>query len=175
MDSRSEEQLATVYPDLADRVRNAAARLEAQGTYILIPPDGGFRTAARQNELHAQGRSRPGHIVTNATAGQSMHNYGLAIDAVPYLSGPGSQPNWRASTPQFMAMVAAMKAEGLEWGGDWKGKLADFDHFQLPQLPTLPSIAMQTDYKATIVPNAVEHIANLWQKVARGDYDPANA
>lgn len=170
MDNRTEAQLATVMPDLADRVRAAAAALAAQGTYILIPPDGAFRTAARQNQLYEQGRSLPGHIVTNAQAGQSMHNFGLAVDVVPYLSGPGSQPNWRATTPQFMAMVAAMKAEGLYWGGDWRGRLADFDHFQLDALPATPSLEMQADYKATIIPNATEHIANLWQKVARGDY-----
>lgn len=42
----------------------------------------GLRTCARQTELYAQGRTKPGKIVTKAKAGQSMHQYGLAIDFV---------------------------------------------------------------------------------------------
>lgn len=40
----------------------------------------GYRSGARQDQLYAQGRTRPGEIVTNAKAGQSAHNYGLAVD-----------------------------------------------------------------------------------------------
>jgi peptidoglycan L-alanyl-D-glutamate endopeptidase CwlK len=41
-----------------------------------------LRTFAEQDGLYAQGRSKPGAIVTNAKGGQSYHNYGLAIDIV---------------------------------------------------------------------------------------------
>ena len=43
----------------------------------------GFRSRARQDELYAIGRTAPGKIVTQAKAGQSFHNYGLAFDWVP--------------------------------------------------------------------------------------------
>src|ERR1043165_556102 len=39
-----------------------------------------LRTFEEQNALYAQGRTKPGQIVTNAKGGQSYHNYGLAID-----------------------------------------------------------------------------------------------
>ena len=38
------------------------------------------RSFDRQNELFAQGRTAPGRIVTNARAGDSPHQYGLAAD-----------------------------------------------------------------------------------------------
>ena len=41
-----------------------------------------LRTFAEQDVLYAQGRSKPGKVVTNAKGGQSYHNYGLAIDIV---------------------------------------------------------------------------------------------
>ncbi|MES2596374.1 MAG: M15 family metallopeptidase [Verrucomicrobiota bacterium] len=51
----------------------------------------GLRTSARQTELFAIGRtkqkSRP--VVTNAKAGQSMHQYALAIDFGPLVAVKG--------------------------------------------------------------------------------------
>jgi peptidoglycan LD-endopeptidase CwlK len=143
MDARSEAALATVNPVLANLVRAAATSLEAQGTYLLVVS--GLRTAAEQNALYAQGRTTPGHIVTNAKAGQSMHNYGLAVDVVPYLSGQTGTLNWQPATPQYQAMVAALKGQGLAWGGDWI-HFKDEDHFQLSDVPVNPSPAMEADY-----------------------------
>lgn len=41
-----------------------------------------YRDRAYQDWLFAQGRTRPGKIVTYARGGQSMHNYRLAFDFV---------------------------------------------------------------------------------------------
>jgi len=164
MDQRSEAQLATVSPDFAALVRNAADALAASGTYLLVVS--GLRTAAEQNALYAQGRTAPGHIVTNARAGFSMHNYGLAVDVVPYLSGQTGALNWNVSTPQYQAMVAALKAQGLVWGGDWKS-LADYDHFQMPKLPNSPTAAMRADYGS----GDTAALSNIWTKVDSGTYD----
>lgn len=41
-----------------------------------------IRTFAEQEALYAQGRTKPGKVVTNAKAGMSYHNYGLAVDIV---------------------------------------------------------------------------------------------
>jgi peptidoglycan L-alanyl-D-glutamate endopeptidase CwlK len=40
------------------------------------------RTFDEQEYLYAQGRTRPGKVVTNARAGKSYHNFGLAFDIV---------------------------------------------------------------------------------------------
>lgn len=164
MDNRSEATLAQVDPALADKVRAAAQTLEAAGTFLLVVS--GLRTAAQQNALYAQGRNgAPGHIVTNAPAGFSMHNYGLAVDVVPYLSGPSGALNWDANTPQFKAMVAALLEQDLVWGGAWK-TIPDFDHFQMPGLPVTPNTAMRADYGA----GDPAALSAIWAKAAAGSY-----
>jgi peptidoglycan L-alanyl-D-glutamate endopeptidase CwlK len=163
MDARSEAVLATVDPKLADKVRAAAALLAANGTFLLVVS--GLRSAAEQNTLYAQGRTTPGHVVTKAKAGQSMHNYGLAVDVVPYLSGQSGALNWKPEKEQFKAMVAAMKAQGLVWGGDWV-TFPDDDHFQMPNIPASPDAAMIADY-GTGNKSALEAI---WTKADSGEY-----
>ncbi len=163
MDVRSEAVLKLICPEFAEKIRAASDTLNAEHTFILVVS--GLRTAAEQNALYAQGRSVKGHIVTNARAGFSMHNYGLAADIVPYTTGEGGALNWVSTTPQFQRMVGAMKAQGLEWGGDWKGSLGDFDHFQLTELPASPSLAMRTDYG-----NGPTDLSSIWTKATDGDY-----
>lgn len=167
MDNRSEAVLHLVCPELATKVRAASDALNAQNTFLLVVS--GLRTAAEQNALYAQGRTTPGHQVTHARAGYSMHNYGLAVDVVPYLSGEAGALNWRANTDQFRQMVDAMKAQGLEWGGDWKGSLGDFDHFQLTSLPASPSAEMIADYG-----HGPADLNSIWDKAIAGDYSIAD-
>ena len=163
MDKRSEAVLAKVNPALANKVRAAADGLATAGTYLLVVS--GLRTAAEQDALYAQGRSKPGHIVTNARAGFSMHNYGLAVDVVPYLTGSSGQLNWGPNTAQFRAMVAALEAQDLVWGGSWKS-IPDEDHFQMPGVPVTPNAAMRADYKD----GDAASLAVIWSKAAAGDY-----
>jgi peptidoglycan L-alanyl-D-glutamate endopeptidase CwlK len=164
MNDRSEAMLAKVNPVLADKVRAAANMLETAGTYLLVVS--GLRTADEQNALYAQGRDgAPGHIVTNAKAGYSMHNYGLAVDVVPYLSGSSGELNWDPNTPQFRAMVAALEAQGLVWGGSWK-TFPDEDHFQLAGVPVTPTAAMRADYGD----GRQQALAAVWSKAAGGEY-----
>lgn len=40
----------------------------------------GYRSVAYQNQLYAQGRTKPGAIVTYAKGGESKHNFGRAFD-----------------------------------------------------------------------------------------------
>lgn len=165
MDTHSEASLNTVHPVLAGKVRAAATTLAGRGTYLCVYS--GMRTAAEQNKLYAQGRTLPGHKVTNAQAGQSMHNYGFAVDVVPYLTGSGGQLNWNTSTPQYRAMVDALKAQGLEWGGDWT-HFKDMDHFQMGGLPASPSPAMCQAYGD----GSDECLKTLWTQVTTGCFCP---
>ncbi|WP_412177972.1 M15 family metallopeptidase [Paenibacillus terrae] len=67
---------------LSDVQRKAAELLidfaYACGVPIVITQ--GLRTIDEQNGLYAQGRAKPGQIVTNARGGYSYHNFGVAID-----------------------------------------------------------------------------------------------
>jgi peptidoglycan LD-endopeptidase CwlK len=163
MNERSELALAKVNPVLANKVRAAASDLEKAGTYVLVVS--GLRTAAEQDALYAQGRSTPGRVVTNAKAGYSMHNYGLAVDVVPYLSGDTGDLNWDSNSPQFRAMVAALQTQGLIWGGSWKS-FPDDDHFQMPDLPVTPNDAMRADYGD----GDTDALTAIWNKADTGEY-----
>jgi peptidoglycan L-alanyl-D-glutamate endopeptidase CwlK len=164
MNARSEAALATVNPVLADKIRDAADELAATGMYLLVVS--GLRTAAEQDALYAKGRNGSTEkIVTHAKAGYSMHNYGLAVDVVPYLSGETGEVNWDAKTPQFNTMVAALKAQGLVWGGDWI-TLKDDDHFQMPGMPDTPNDRMRADYGT----GDQAALSAIWNNAATGSY-----
>lgn len=97
----------------------------------------GLRTIEEQDALYAQGRTKPGAIVTNARGGSSYHNYGLAIDLVEIRDG---KPNWNFN---YKLLQPVAKKYGLTWGADWDndGKtkadgdkdehLVDMPHFQI--------------------------------------------
>lgn len=92
-----------------------------------------LRTFAEQNELYAQGRTKPGHIVTKAKGGLSMHNYGLAIDIVLIIDGKTASWDVKGDfdgdgKSDWMECVTIFKQYGWEWGGDWK--FYDAPHFQ---------------------------------------------
>jgi peptidoglycan L-alanyl-D-glutamate endopeptidase CwlK len=163
LDSVSERNLATIAPALAQKIRSAAAKLEEQNIHICVYS--GLRTAAEQDALYAKGRQDSGHVVTNAKAGQSMHNYGLAADIVPFLSDAddANTLNWNPVSANYKAMVAALKAEGLEWGGDWI-HFKDLDHFQMQGLPANPTPLMISEYSDGT------DLKNIWQNAAEGKY-----
>lgn len=84
-----------------------------------------LRTIQEQNNLYAQGRTKPGKIVTNAKGGQSYHNYGLAFDAAPLVNG---QIDWN-NEALYRKMGSIGQSVGLEWGGSWVS-FKDTPHFQ---------------------------------------------
>lgn len=119
--------------------------LTAQGIAIRVTQ--GLRTMAQQDALYAQGRSLPGHIVTNATGGYSAHNFGYAVDLCPGMrNSPIWEPNFDASSPDYQAMAKSGEAELLTWGGSWTS-LKDFPHFQLAEFPVTPTDSMRLAYQ----------------------------
>lgn len=106
-----------------------------------------LRTFAEQAALYAQGRTklydhkgRRLGKVTNARAGQSLHNYGLAFDIVLLKdtdqNGTYETASWetaidfdRDGVADWMECVAIAKRHGWEWGGDWKS-FKDRPHFE---------------------------------------------
>lgn len=145
MEPISEARLALVSPSLAVKVRLAAAAEAKEGRYFRVAE--GLRTFAEQDALYAQGRTKPGYKVTNAEGGYSSHNFGLAVDCYPFISGmEGALEMNNPNAPEFVTMIAALKAQGLVWGGDWK-TLKDPPHFQLANVPATPTQAMRDVYQ----------------------------
>lgn len=97
-----------------------------------------YRDNSEQAELYARGRTKPGFIVTHAKPGQSLHNHekngrpaAHAFDIVPLVNG---KPLWETEgrAGQIWEAIGQLgEAQGLEWGGRWKGEKCDRPHFQL--------------------------------------------
>jgi peptidoglycan L-alanyl-D-glutamate endopeptidase CwlK len=98
-----------------------------------------LRTFKEQADLYAQGRTKPGAKVTQANAGLSMHNYGLAIDIVLIVDKDGNgsfeSASWDVKADfdgdrksDWMEVVTIFKQYGWTWGGDWK--FYDAPHFE---------------------------------------------
>ena len=110
--------------DLHPRVRVMAGELlqRSHDAGVLLTVTFTLRSMATQTALYARGRSCPGCIVTNARAGYSFHNYGLAVDVAPtellYLPHWGDTPAHQARATALWRQVGAIgKSVGFRWGG----------------------------------------------------------
>lgn len=83
----------------------------------------GYRSFEEQNALYEKGRTKSGRIVTNAIAGHSWHNFGLAVDIAFQKDGKLSYAN-----THYNKIVPIAKRLGLTWGGDWQ--FVDKPHFE---------------------------------------------
>lgn len=118
-----------LHPVAQKACRMFLAECKRQGVDIFITET--YRSQERQNWLYAQGRTRPGQVVTWTL--NSNHKSRLAWDIA-------------VSPPKAMYDVATLNKAGaigrrlgIEWGGDWKGTV-DRPHFQV-----------KTTWKAPIV------------------------
>jgi peptidoglycan LD-endopeptidase CwlK len=121
-------KIEDLHPAVQVKCRRFLAECEKSGIDVIITST--YRDAESQNALYAQGRTLPGNIVTNARSGQSWHNWCVAFDVVPLRNG---KPVWGTSGKDgelWQSIGAVGRACGLEWAGDWKGKLIEFAHFQ---------------------------------------------
>jgi peptidoglycan L-alanyl-D-glutamate endopeptidase CwlK len=88
-----------------------------------------YRSVQEQDDLYAQGRSKPGKRVTNVRGGNSYHNWRVAIDFVPLLAG---KPVWDAEHKAWPEIATLAEAVGFEWGGRWT-TFKDLPHLQYTQ------------------------------------------
>ena len=108
------ERLNGVNPALVSVVKRASARLPFD---ILVIE--GVRTQARQDELYAQGRTKPGKVVTWTRS--SKHIIGQAVDIAPQIAG--AIPWGDAAKFDQIAQAMLQAAEDLKikvrWGANW--------------------------------------------------------
>jgi len=116
--------LSDLLPPVKSRAEKMIKDCYAAGIDLLVTST--YRDNVSQEALYAQGRTKPGKIVTNARAGQSFHNYRCAVDVVPLLHG---KPVWDAKNSIWQDVGRIGKAAGLEWAGDWK-RFKEYPHFQ---------------------------------------------
>jgi hypothetical protein len=110
-------------PDVAANCKQFLKVCAARGLKVLVTNT--VRDDEYQAYLYAQGRTRPGNLVTNAKK-PSFHSdkAGLAFDICK--NQKGQEYSDKAF---FYACADIGKSMGFEWGGDWKS-LVDMPHFQ---------------------------------------------
>lgn len=109
--------------DVAANCHRWVERCRAAGLKVLVTNT--VRDAEYQAYLYAQGRTRPGSIVTNSRT-PTFHSdkAGLAFDFCKNVKGQ------EYSDTQFFADAAAIAKEmGFSWGGDWR-TFVDRPHIQ---------------------------------------------
>jgi len=116
--------LDDLLPAVKVRVEKFINSAKDAGIDLLVTST--YRDNESQNALYAQGRTKPGRIVTNAKGGQSFHNYRCAVDVVPLLNG---KPVWDAENDIWQKVGDFGIAAGLEWAGNWK-RFKEYPHFQ---------------------------------------------
>lgn len=140
MNQLSEARLAEVHPRLADKIRTLADMILQESYELRVTQ--GFRTWSQQHTLWLRGRAPLAEVnlaffkagwaaltdhenfkVTNADAGYSWHNYGLAVDVAPFKD---AVPDWNERDTIWMKIVNAGESLGLRSGISWK----DEPHFE---------------------------------------------
>jgi peptidoglycan L-alanyl-D-glutamate endopeptidase CwlK len=131
MDQQSLDKLNQLHPKLRD------IAIKAYNNAVLATPDGvhpvidqTYRSFAESDKLYQQGRTTPGEIVSNAKAGQSWHNYALALDFHLIENGKDVWPDNPPQDHNWMIVVNIFKAAGFNWGGDFAGNFHDYPHLE---------------------------------------------
>jgi len=97
---------------------------------ITIEVISGLRSWQQQAALFAQGRTKPGNIVTKARPGSSWHNYGLAIDLGLFAGGKYLDSADSRRADRIYAELGKLAVSmGMEWAGTWK-TFTETPHFQ---------------------------------------------
>lgn len=110
--------VSSLYPPFFTKVNQLVANCAARGHVFFA--NSTYRSVEQQDVLYAQGRTKPGQIVTNARGGQSAHNFAIAVDFTHDAdddASNGLQPDW---TPeQYRVLGEEAVKLGLEAGFNW--------------------------------------------------------
>lgn len=131
-DKISIERAKKLHPAIAEEVIEVIDEIEKGfPEHIAVRIVQGLRTFDEQDALYQQGRTTKGPIVTNAKAGSSYHNYGLALDfAILYdkdKDGKYEELSWSTvkdgdvdGIPDWTEVAQAFLRHGYNWGGEWR-------------------------------------------------------
>lgn len=126
--------ITQLHPRLQEKAAELVALCKKNGITIKIGEC--FRSVKEQNDLYAQGRTKPGSIVTNAkgTSYSSQHQWGIAFDFFLDMDidgdGKKSDDAFNNKKSTFNKVGKLAKSIGLGWGGDWKSPV-DMPHVYL--------------------------------------------
>ncbi len=126
IDELNKRRLEKVEPVLVKKVLHLIEMVRADNNGYDLLITCGFRSIAEQNRLFAQGRTKPGKIVTKARGGESKHNFGKAVDFAVIEKGKivWDVPFYKKTIGKYAQTV------GVSWGGNWKS-FKDYPHVEL--------------------------------------------
>jgi peptidoglycan L-alanyl-D-glutamate endopeptidase CwlK len=101
-----------LHPVFRDKAHQLLESLAAEGIPFRLFE--GFRSPERQQYLYAQGRTRPGPVITKAVPWTSYHQYGLAGDFVLFENGLWSWDPSGVKANYWTRLVETGKQLGLE-------------------------------------------------------------
>jgi peptidoglycan L-alanyl-D-glutamate endopeptidase CwlK len=162
MDQISITRINTLHPSLRDEALEIYEKISTSlSSKVFCRIAYGIRTFEEQAALYAQGRTKLYDAtgkklgkVTNAMAGQSIHNYGFALDIV-LINGKSAAYETNKDfdgdgISDWMECVQIFKSYKWTWGGDWKS-FKDMPHFEKSPLPLKQ---LQARYNAkNFIPN----------------------
>lgn len=123
----SSREINDLLPAVASRCYAFLEGCNLAGIDVIITST--YRDNESQDDLYAQGRTKPGKKVTNAKGGESIHNYRRAFDFVPMRNG---KPVWSVSGEDGKLWAECGRigeSVGLEWAGKWV-KFKEMAHLQ---------------------------------------------
>ena len=138
MDNITIERIKNLHPNIRQKALDAYQEANnVLGRGVRLRFSYTLRTFAEQDALFAK---RP--KVTNARAGQSFHNYGLAFDIVllydKNLDGVFEEASWdmvrdgdRDGIADWLEVTRVLERYGFKNGFLKNGKKWDFPHFQM--------------------------------------------
>ena len=110
--------LKSLHPFFRDRIIQLIAKCEEKGIQLAVVET--YRTHAKQHEYKTMGKR-----YTSSKAGQSKHQYGLAVDVVPVIDSTAVWDN----TMLWKKIGVIGEKLGLRWGGRWRNPY-DPGHFE---------------------------------------------
>lgn len=155
MDKHTVARIALLHPTVREEVKKIVEECDTALTgKAKVRITQGLRTDAEQSALYNQGRTTSGKKVTNAKAGQSIHNYGFAVDICLIIDE--KEASWDTAKDwdndgiaDWMECVAIFARNGWTWGGSWVS-FKDMPHFEKRNL-TWQSLSKMKKDKAGYV------------------------
>lgn len=141
MDNITQQRINKLHPIVRDEVQKIISECDTALTgRAKVRITQGTRTWQEQAKLYAQGRTVSGKKVTNAKPGQSIHNYGLAVDICLIIDGKTASwdtaKDWdKDQIADWYECVRIFAKHGWDWGGNWK-TFKDLPHFEKKSIKT---------------------------------------
>jgi peptidoglycan L-alanyl-D-glutamate endopeptidase CwlK len=134
MDTPTKQRIEKLHPSVRDEMTKIVNECNLALTgKAKIRITQGLRTIQEQDALYAIGRTIIGKKVTNAKGGESVHNYGFAVDICLIIEDKiaswDTVKDWdNDKIADWYECVKIFAKQGWDWGGNWK-KFKDLPHF----------------------------------------------